>query len=158
MSLPHFFTHPGIGDTGWLFQKLQDNLDDFKITVADFGPRRSNDYINLLGCSRVGYSKLHTPDEIYNLCLPHDTDLTKLDYSKPQVLSVNGWMEAGNRIDDWLPQYPTKYRLDFNTSLEHKLLANGYLDNYPADGAKRIVLYTSSAENNAHQDVNFLQQ
>jgi hypothetical protein len=154
VSKLHFYTHAGIGDTGWLYQKLQGNLD-FTVTISDYGPRRSHNYLKLLGCKEVDYSKQYTPEDIYKYCLPANTDLTKLDYNQAQVLSVNGWMEAGNRIEDFLPQYDTKYILNFDTTDKHKLECKEFLSKYNKGSSKYIAVYTSSAENNAHRDVSF---
>lgn len=152
--IPHLHVMPGIGDSGWMFQKLQGHFEAMDITVCDYGPRRSEDYLRLLGCREISYSKKWTPDQLYRLALPHNVNLNKLDYNTAQHITVNGWLEQGNRIEDWHPEYPTKYLLDFNTSARDKLKALGYLNQHKEDEAKRIVLYTSSAKNN--KAVNFL--
>lgn len=150
-------TCAGIGDWIWILQKLVNQPDTHHWVLPGGQPRRAhqlapllpgvissvswNDTLGYRTIKTYGYKGLwkHTPNEFY--------------------LQANTWLEAGKRIEDWLPDLKTSYRIKWGTSEEDAEAARGLLrctwvdfgnieQEYYND-RKFIALYTSAYQKDA---------
>jgi len=106
----------GIGDIAWVMQKLQNALGPngtCELLISGEGPKRGKEFAELYPCvtdvkySQVGYQAIHKQRH-------HDswTLEFQFDNDKEIYLSANSHLELGNRIEQYLPHYPTRYGLD----------------------------------------------
>ena len=131
---------PGIGDTLWCFQKLQQHLKErgpFDVEVSSTGPLRSNLAMKMVGARRVGTHR-YPPQHVEKHSIKKSSELKGSVF-----VSINKWLESGNRIEDWLPDLPMSWTLDFNISNDSKIKAETLV------GSENLVgIYTSSLTNN----------
>jgi len=121
-------TVPGIGDFIFLAQKLINQSEKFDIIISSTPPIRSHQLAELLPQlinsvsfeEKLGYNKVKRNS--YNGSWsgsPKDE----------MYLEANTHLEAGNRIESFLPDLKTSYLLDYNISDEDKKKAAGLLCN-----------------------------
>lgn len=146
----------GLGDCLWIFQKLIHTGEKFHIVSPGGSPRRSHQLAELLpniieshsyapeyGEERLSYKKINR-ENIYNGLKTWRKIQDKA--GDKFYLSVNAWLENGNRIDRFLSDLPTSYKLEFTTQQSDKDKAAELL---PA-GPKYIGIYTSAYSNSRH--------
>src|SRR6478736_6150390 len=108
---------PGIGDNIWLFMKLINSGMKFDFRIQDGIPRRSlpifdmlpqlvrsAEYLEIKG----GYKAIKKGNIARSLV--HFTSLTIGEH----FLSCNEHLENGNRIESFLPDLATSYRLEYD--------------------------------------------
>lgn len=150
-------TCAGIGDWIWILQKLVNQPDPHHWILPGGQPRRAhqlapllpsvissvswNDALGYRAIKTYGYKGLwkHTPDEFY--------------------LQANTWLEAGKRIEDWLPDLKTSYRIEWETSEEDAEAARwllrctwvdfGNIEQEYYNDRKFIAIYTSAYQKDA---------
>lgn len=138
-------TCPGIGDFLWLAMKLQSTAERFKIVMSGGMPQRGHQVRALLP-DLVG-------DHEYGPVIPYATVNTNSIQNTKRLwsqineqgfyLSINSHLEGGKRIEEFLPDLDTSFRLRYYTTAEDKSSAVRLV---PA-GAPHIGLYTSAYNN-----------
>ena len=135
------FTPPGIGDVYWLLQKILPNTTEGLHIRNPPGKSpihtRSSFLYNLPGVEKVTadgipYSELVIRAKQYEM------------FESEMYLEANTWLEAGNRLDEYLPNFPIQWRLDWKISDGQRQHVQRLLDY----DKKNIVVYTSGANNN----------
>lgn len=107
---------PGIGDNIWLLQKLVNAGEKFNFQLPDGKPQRGKQIFDLLPsvASNCEYAKIKTNMvESNNIQNRHKNwrDIKAKDF----YLSANKHLEVGRRIENYLPDLPTSYRIDWDT-------------------------------------------
>lgn len=119
-------TCPGLGDTVWLFQKIINQKEKFNWRIGDGLPQRgkqlfdlfpqlveSFEYITNMGYNKVKRSAYHGK---WNRA------------PKQMFLEANSHLESGKRIETFLSDLETSYRLEYGTSEGDKSKAEGLLN------------------------------
>jgi hypothetical protein len=141
-----FFVPPGIGDFSAMYSKLCNIDREIFIRPARDAPPRLSPFLDILPKVRNGYYASHNSDAAVKQTLPPGTDLRTLpdgDY----FLSVNQWLEEGNRIEDWIPG-ETSFHYEFDIPQGDLTRAHALLS--PMGDAPRIGVYTSAYGNSRH--------
>src|SRR5713101_3679315 len=113
-----FLVPSGIGDFSAMYSKLCNLRRDFRVLAVRECPMRILPYLNLLPkIYKGGYGNFPTDMVLVNTLFP-GTDLESVPDGE-HFLSVNGWMESGKKIDDWLP-IPTSYH--YHMSIPEQLV------------------------------------
>jgi len=109
----------GIGDSIWLIQKLINSGERFHIQLPDGQPQRGKQIWDLIpqlaaSCEYVPgltYKKLETD----NIQGKHKNfkDIAAKEFS----LSANGHLEQGKRIEQFFPDLPTSFKIEWEVSL-----------------------------------------
>jgi len=115
----------GIGDNIWLLQKLANTGERFNFKLAGEAPRRGKALFELL--PSVVFSAEYAPHTsiacaaLLNAQKNYETwmEITRR-YPPDFHLSANGHLEFGNRIEKFLPDLKTSFRIDWMTSLSAK--------------------------------------
>lgn len=133
---------PGIGDNIWLIQKLVNTGEQFYFELPNGNPQRGKQIFDTLPslAKKTTYVKMKTSDvEAYSIEKKH----RKWSYisEKEFFLSANKHLEAGKRIEDFLPDLTTSFRINWETD-EYHLPAMNLLSDCQATGF--IGLYGSS--------------
>jgi ADP-heptose:LPS heptosyltransferase len=110
----------GIGDSVWIFQKLINTGERYRFFLPDGQPQRGKQIFDLLpqlveSCTytkHLGYNQI----KHRNASTRHK--LWRNIYRSNFYLSANEHLEAGKRIEQWLPDLPVSYTLDYATT-EH---------------------------------------
>lgn len=145
MSL-RFFVPPGIGDFSAMYSKLCNIDREIVICPARDGPNRLAPFLDILPKVKTGHYAAHSSGAAVSQTLPPGTDLRSLpddDY----FLSINTWLEEGNRVEDWVPG-ETSFHYDFNIPQKDLEQSRKLLE--PLGDAPRIGLYTSAYGNSRH--------
>lgn len=137
---------PGLGDFCWLAQKLINTGEKFQVVMPDGTPQRGHQLLELLPHlitgheyrEKLSYTKI-SKDNIQN---------TKRKWSQIKetefYLSANQHLEAHRRIEDFLPDLPTSYTIEYATTPQQKDQAARHL----YDVSKRYIgIYTSAYSN-----------
>lgn len=152
----------GIGDSVWLIQKLINTNEKFKVFIHDGFPQRGAQIWEL--CPQVTESCHYVPGLFYEVrgCGYHLKDLNiakrgttwKSIINHPDVIRDKGFcieanthVESGSRIENFLPDLPTSFKIDWASHHEKasakKLLGKG----------KFIGIYGSSYSTARHWDM-----
>lgn len=141
-----FYVPPGIGDFSAMYAKLCNIDRPMAIRASMDQPMRISPFLDLLPkIQNGGYANHGALASVQNT-LPPGTDLRSLpdgDY----FLSVNHWLEEGNRLENWVPG-PTSYHYNFAIPSEDGIHAKLRLDSvqeFPLIG-----VYTSAYGNSRH--------
>ncbi len=132
----------GIGDNIWILQKLVNAGEKFIFEIASDKPQRGKQIFDLLPSlvEEAEYSPYFTSLH------PMNQDANEYykkwsDVPEGQIcLSANVWLEQGKRIEDYLPDLETSYKLPFVT----KEYAKTAKKDMPKGDTKYIGIYTSS--------------
>jgi ADP-heptose:LPS heptosyltransferase len=142
----------GIGDFLWLAQKLVHTGEKFNIKLPDSTPQRGHQILELMPDLVAGYE--YVPGLSYSKLALANIQNRKRKWSRitPQefALSANQHMEAGMRLEDFLPDLPTAYKLNFATTAADRIKARDYLPH----GPKYIGIYGSAYKNARHSHYN----
>lgn len=142
----------GIGDWCWLAQKLIHTGERFNIKLPDGIPQRGHQILQLMPNLVAGYE--YTPGLSYAKLALANIQNRKRKWSQitPQefALSANQHLEAGKRLETFLPDLSTAYTLDFATTATDRIKARDYL----AIGPKYIGIYSSAYKNARHKHYN----
>jgi hypothetical protein len=111
-------TNAGIGDFLWLAMKLSGAKERFNIRMHNGIPQRGRQVVDLL--PQYFASCEYVPGLPYSVVGPRNIQRTKkywrMIVEQDFFLSANEWLEAGNRIETFLPDLPTSYSLPFQTA------------------------------------------
>jgi hypothetical protein len=109
-------TTPGIGDTLWVIQKLINASERFNWQINAAPPQRGKQVFDLL--PQLGDCQ-YVPGLGYNLIKARNVTKMARTWGRIRAqsffLEANSWLEAGNRIENFLPDLPTSYHLPFQT-------------------------------------------
>tara|TARA_Y100000034_G_scaffold137016_1_gene218514 strand:+ start:5696 stop:6622 length:927 start_codon:yes stop_codon:yes gene_type:complete len=101
----------GIGDLHWMLTKIEsykekNNITHLTVDIADEDRRRGHQILE--ACPLV--------DHWSYVDIPYSK--LRLGYvPEPYIpLEPNSWLEAGKRIEDWLPSYETNWQIPLNSS------------------------------------------
>lgn len=113
-------TCPGIGDAIWLFQKLINANEKFDWQIHDGFPQRGKQVFDLL--PQISNSCTYTPNLPYRL-IDHYNIVRRARLwgqirQQEFYLSANRHLEEGRRIEQFLPDLPTSFRLEYMTKEE----------------------------------------
>jgi ADP-heptose:LPS heptosyltransferase len=132
---------PGIGDNIWLLQKLINVNEQFDFQLPDGKPQRGKQIFDLLPqvSAKCEYTKKVKTAAVeegnIQSCTPLWGDIKQDEF----YLSANKHLEQGNRIEDFLPDLPTSFRINWDTE-RYELKALEMLQ----DKKQYIGLYGSS--------------
>lgn len=120
----------GIGDSIWLQMKLINSNERFHIHLPDGQPQRGRQIWDLL--PQLAESCEYVPDLNYTIIDRRNATRITPKWAKMKAdklyLSANKHLENGYRIERFLPDLPTTYRLNYNTSLEDAGKAAEYMN------------------------------
>lgn len=119
----------GIGDIAWLYGKLRNIGREFALQICGDAPRRSEPFVSLLpGVKNLGYGDFsyHPTFVRSQLGLPADTDPRQLPLGE-YFLSCNQHVDAGHRIEQFLPALEMSFHYDLATTDEHRAVAERIL-------------------------------
>lgn len=137
---------PGIGDSIWVLQKLLSQQEKFHFKIPDGSPQRGRALFDLL--PQITASAEYAPGLTYKKITRDNIQNTKRKWAQIKetefFLSANQHLEAHKRIEDFLPDLPTTYRIDYATSQKDKDAAAKVLFD---DGKRYIGIYTSAYSN-----------
>lgn len=138
--------HPGLGDAIWTFQKLINQKEQLHIIMPDGQPQRGHQLAELLPGLIAGHE--YVPKLNYRKIKDQNIQNKKKRWEEIKenvfTLSANEHLEAGHRIEEFLPDLPTSYRLDYTTTVMHKKTAAEILSN---QNRRYIGIYTSAYSN-----------
>lgn len=133
---------PGIGDNIWILQKLINAKEKFDFHLSDSKPQRGKQIFDLL--PQVAASCTYVPGLSYGtikrtaLCNPDKWEAHK---DKAFTLECNSHLEAGRRIEEYLPDLPIKYKLSYQTTQQDKAVAATLT---PVKDRKLVGIYCSA--------------
>lgn len=115
-------TTPGIGDFLFFASKLLSTGERFNFQISDGKPQRGKQIFDLLpavsaSCTytpNLGYKKIK--EENIQRVKPLWKDIDEQEF----FLCANRHLELGHRIEEFLPDLPTSFRLDYATTEEDK--------------------------------------
>ena len=114
----------GIGDNIWLIQKLLHAGEKFAFCMTDDEPKRGKQIFDLAPfvTGHFEYGRFDAFRVLNNNIQDH-IPLWR-DIKEPSFyLSINHHLEIGRRIEEFLPDLPLSYRIDWATSEFEKMLA-----------------------------------
>lgn len=136
---------PGIGDSIWILQKLINSKEKFDFHITDAFPQRGKQIFDLL--PQVSNSCEYVPGLSYGTIkalAKQNPKLWQEHREKAFTLECNTHLEAGKRIEDYLPDLTIKYKLPYKTSDTEKALAAQLLSLQHANAGKYLGIYCSS--------------
>jgi ADP-heptose:LPS heptosyltransferase len=140
-------TCPGLGDTVWLFMKLVNQSERFHWKIGDGLPQRGHQIFELF--PQLVESFEYIPDHGYNK-VKRSAHTGKWSRTPDRFyLEANSHLERGNRIEEFLPDLETSYRLEYATTITVYQAAwfHAY-DSYK--DSPHIGIYTSAYSNARH--------
>jgi ADP-heptose:LPS heptosyltransferase len=115
----------GIGDSIWLMQKLINQNEKFHFQIPDSSPQRGKPLFDLL--PQVTASAEYVPGLSYKKLARENIQGRKKRWmditEKTMYLTANQHLESGLRIEHFLPDLPTSYKLNYMTSEADHLTA-----------------------------------
>lgn len=112
----------GIGDSIWLFMKLINTGERFKFYLPDGQPQRGKQIFDLL--PQVVESCHYVPRLGYNQIKARNAATRFVEWKRIHkadiYLSANEWLEAGRRIENFLPDLATSFKLDYATTVDDR--------------------------------------
>lgn len=115
----HFHVPSGIGDVSWLYSKLK-NLGPAYWHVADGWPHRTAPFLKLLpnvinaDYEPFNYQDIIVQEEHHEFGItPKWADFESKQFAR-YYIECNRHLEAGRRLEDWLPDLPTSFHYDIN--------------------------------------------
>ena len=140
---------PGIGDIIYTWYKLIHYVNDgysFNVKILDCHPQRSHQIHGCLdGMKSFEYIKGF---EYYQYWLKNINDIRTPPhnsmFNNMPVLHVNSFLETGQHIDSFMPNYPAIYDVNIKTNQDAEIWSEQNINQEYCN----IILYTSSYENN----------
>lgn len=143
-------TCPGLGDTVWLMMKLINQPEKFHWKIGDGPPQRGHQLFELL--PQLTESFEYVPKMGYNKVRRNSYNGSWATAPQKMYLEANSHLEAGKRIEGFLPDLATSYILPYVTSDDSKLLAQAILpEDHPAFPITQTIGIYTSAYSNARQ-------
>lgn len=137
---------PGIGDAIWVLQKLLNQNEKFHFKIPDGSPQRGKALFDLL--PQISASAEYAPGLTYKKITRDNIQNTKRKWAQIKeaefFLSANQHLESHRRIEDFLPDLPTMYRIDYATTQKDTEIAAKLLYD---DSRRYIGIYTSAYSN-----------
>lgn len=132
----------GIGDNIWLLMKLINTFEEFHFQLPDGKPQRGKQIFDLLPtvAASASYVKMKNDFVETNNIQARKSNFSDIK-SKDFYLSCNKHLEKGHRIENFLPDLPTSFRIDWDSEQYHTQAMNLILD---CEGSEFIGLYGSS--------------
>lgn len=134
----------GIGDSIWIQMKLINSGEKFHICLPDGQPQRGKQIWDML--PQLTESCTYIPNQSYTIIDRRNAVRLNPHWRKLKAnkfyLSANKHLENGYRIEKFLSDLPTRYILDYTTTLEDMEQAATYFD-----GGKTIGIYCSAYSN-----------
>lgn len=138
------YTPSGIGDIYWILQKLARTANAQGAKFRIHTPPGAGDkfargkFLEFIDCVESV-----TPDGIdYKALIPKAKHYSSLE--SEMLCECNTWLEKGNRLEHYMPDFPTEFVLNWQIGDESKREAQTHIK---AD-KKNIVIYTSGRANN----------
>ena len=145
------YTPPGVGDTLWILQKLfpttQRNFELYTWSRTNKSSPFLTNLERIVSVSEFsepfrGYTRYKTKcQEMYNIYSSNNSSY--FDTVDELFLEANTFLEHGNRLETYLPNLPTQYKLPWKINSEDENIVRDYTNDQNV-----IVLYTSSMQNN----------
>lgn len=105
----------GIGDNIWLAQKLLSQKEKFHFHMSDAQPQRGKQLFDMLPqlAASCTYVKGLSYQNIFNASNQFSTKKWSEIKDKDFALSINHHLESGKRIEEFLPDLPTKFKIKY---------------------------------------------
>lgn len=146
MSLT-FYVPPGIGDFSAMYAKLCNIDREIVIKSSNDSPNRLSPFLDILPKIKNGGYAGHDAMIAVGQTLPSGTDLCSLpdgDY----FLSINSWLEEGNKVVDWIPG-KTSYHYEICNE-QYKKHSEEFLNSLWLQESPIIGVYCSAYGNARH--------
>lgn len=110
-------TCPGIGDSVWLLQKLINSKEKFHFQISGAQPQRGKQLFDMLPqvAASCEYVKGLNYQAILDASAPFQNKKFKSIKVNAFALQINTHLEAGKRIEEYLPDLPITYKLPYIT-------------------------------------------
>ena len=136
---------PGIGDGLWVVQKIINTKEKFVIRIPNGQPQRGKAVWDLLPqiTESSYYDNLRFREVKYR---NHAASYVfwKDIKEKEIFLEANTHVEAGKRIEGFLPDLPTSFQLDFKTTPEQEKGADKFVSRVKYVHCRNIGIYCAS--------------
>lgn len=133
---------PGIGDNLWILQKLINTGEKFIFHLPDSPPKRGKQIFDLL--PQVTVKAEYKPGLPYHFLQKTNIQNVRKEWRNIRervfALIANMHLEEGRRIEEFLPDLPTSFRIDWQTSQEDKAYAKACV----TTGLPLIGIYASA--------------
>ena len=111
----------GIGDVSWMYSKLKHIGEPLEIEVADGWPYRTVPYLEMLPeVKAASYGEFQYPQilafESINEINGHAKWADLRGKHHRLLIQANRHLEAGKRLEDWLPDLPCDFHYEMRTS------------------------------------------
>lgn len=142
-------TTQGIGDILWVFMKLVNQPEKFNWKISDSSPQRGHQIFELF--PQLTESFEYIPQAGYKKVKRNGYWGKWADAPQNFYLEANSLLELGHRIEKFLPDLPTTYKLEYATTKNDYEIAKDLLlqDNRTFIN-KYIGIYTSAYSNARH--------
>jgi ADP-heptose:LPS heptosyltransferase len=136
----------GIGDSIWLLQKLVNANEKFHFQIPDGSPQRGKPLFDLL--PHIAASAEYVPGLSYTKVDKENIQARKRNWKdikdREFYLTANRHLESGFRIEGFLPDLPTSFRMGYATTEKDAATADKLL----YDKSKRYIgIYTTAYSN-----------
>lgn len=138
----------GLGDFTWMAMKLLNTGEKFHVNLPDGQPQRGHQMKDLL--PNLIQTISYKPNLSYKVINNNNIQKQRKTWKriiesgeKKFFLSANEHLEKGIRIEEWLPDLPATFKIDYDTPWEHKDLAWKMVVNHGVC----IGIYTSAYSN-----------
>lgn len=142
----------GIGDGLWVLQKLVNTGEKFDFFIPDSSPRRGKPLYDLL--PQVANSCTYKAGLSYKILAKNNIQNKRKLWEQIKEnsfsLSMNAHLEAGRRIEEFLPDLPVSFQMEYATTNNDVYEAALLLPASP----KYIGIYGSAYKNARHQHYN----
>ncbi|GAI16434.1 unnamed protein product, partial [marine sediment metagenome] len=139
----------GIGDISWSYSKVADLGEELNIQISADNPKRSLDYVKLLPHAiKAEYTSENFHSIADNSIPPTTKKQDFLDVARKTFVnfSPNKYLEAGNRLETWIPELPTNFHYKMNLFDEKDNIVSELTNT----SARYIGIYASSYQNVVH--------
>lgn len=133
-KMPIIGVPSGIGDVSWMYSKLKHVSKKLEIEVADGWPYRTVPYLELLpNVYRASYGDFQYPQIVAaEVCNGINgktiwRDLASQEHGR-LLLEANRHLEAGKRLEEWLPDLPCDFHYQMLTTAEDTERAHKIID------------------------------
>lgn len=136
----------GIGDSIWILQKLANSKEKFHFQIPDGSPQRGKPLFDLV--PHIAASSEYVPGQSYTKVDKENIQSKRRNWSqikeKDFYLTANRHLENGKRIEHFLPDLPTSYRMGYATTDKDAAIADKLL----YDKSKKYIgIYTTAYSN-----------
>lgn len=147
-------TCPGLGDTVWLFMKLVNQPEKFHWRIGDAPPQRGHQIFELFPSLVESFE--YIPQSGYNKVKRNAYHGPWFKTPQDFYLEANSHLEEGRRIETFLPDLKTSFKLEYATEESDIMAANLLVREHQVsneyDSGKYIGIYTSAYSNARHWD------